>query len=348
MSHVKFYQDGLSGCIELDRPEALNALTVEMVCDISHALDQWHDDKTVSHVIIKSSSERAFCAGGDVRQAVSFIAADPIKSAEPYFAVEYGLDVKLASYSKPIISLVNGVVMGGGLGLARLASYMVISSNIKLAMPETAIGLFPDVGAAHFLRRAPLPAAVMIGMTGSIIGAGDAMAWQLADYHCPFDDFASLQTALGTARTPDEISACLHHYAKPAPDAQMYNSMSMIDQIFGQAQLADIVKEAARHQDDPLGAKWHHALQTRCPASIGLFWHLMRQKAPPKDAIAAIHIDYFLACKMMRRSDFPEGVRAVLIDKDNAPKWQPASIEEIDDQFLADLFDFAAMSPLPA
>ena len=348
MSHVRVYEHGLSAYIELSRPEALNALSVEMVQEITDALVRWRSDDSISHIIITSSSSRAFCAGGDVRQAVSFIKADPQQSAEPYFRCEYGLDVMIASYNKPIISLVDGVVMGGGLGLARLASYMVVSSTIKLAMPETAIGLFPDVGAAYFLRRAPLSAAIMLGMTGQVIGAGDAMAWQLADYHCPADDFAALKQALSAAQRDAEITAILKAHETSAPEAELADMMTEIDGIFGQNSLSDLLDEAAHLKQRPQPAKWHHALHTRCPASIGLFWHLMTQMPAPADAIEAIQTDYFLACKMMRRPDFYEGVRAVLIDKDNAPCWQPARIDQIDDQLLADLFDFAAMSPLPA
>ena len=347
MTHITLSQQGHAGLIMLDRPQALNAMTIEMVTQMSDALLQWEGDESIAHVIITSSSPRAFCAGGDVRQAVSIIAENPDKGASPYFDAEYGFDCILAVFQKPVIALVDGVVMGGGFGLARLADIMVVSSAIKMAMPETAIGLFPDVGASLFLRRAPLAAALMMGMTGAVIGAGDAMAWQMADYHCVADEFAALKDALCLARDEDAISACLEHYHSTPPEPHFAAQIDNITAIFGTGAPAEIAAKAQRHAQMGGEASWAEALAHKCPTSIALFWHMMTQERVPTSYVEAICRDYYLACKMTSRADFAEGVRAVLIEKDNAPNWCPATLSEIDHKMLVDLFDFTGMPPLP-
>lgn len=347
MTHIILSQKGHAGLIMLDRPQALNAMTIEMVAQMSAALLKWQDDDSIHHVIITSSSARAFCAGGDVRQAVGIIAENPELGAVPYFDAEYGFDRLLARFSKPVIALVDGVVMGGGFGVARLADIMVVSSTIKMAMPETAIGLFPDVGASLFLRRAPLAAALMMGMTGAVIGAGDAMAWRLADYHCTTETFAALQDELCQAQTKEELTACFARYQSAPPEPHFAAQIEDITAIFGTGAPAEIADKAQSNADKGGEASWAAALAHKCPTSIALFWHMMTQERVPSDYEEAICRDYYLACKMTRRADFAEGVRAVLIDKDNAPNWHPATLFEIDHKMLVDLFDFTGMSPLP-
>ena len=347
MTHIILSQKGVAGLITLDRPQALNAMTIEMVTQMSEALLAWDADDSIHHVIITSSSPRAFCAGGDVRQAVGIIAENSQKGAVPYFDAEYGFDRILARFQKPVIALVDGVVMGGGFGVARLADIMVVSSTIKMAMPETAIGLFPDVGASLFLRRAPLAAALMMGMTGAVIGAGDAMAWRLADYHCDAETFAALQDDLCKTQTKDEVTACLEGYHSAPPKPHFASQIDDITAIFGTGTPTQIAEKAKRHADKGGEASWAAALAQKCPTSIALFWHMMTHERVPSSYEEAICRDYYLACKMTARPDFVEGVRAVLIEKDNAPNWHPATLLDIDHKMLADLFDFTSMPPLP-
>ena len=347
MTHLILSQDGNAGVMTLNRPEALNALSIAMVRQMSEALDKWRDDEAIKLVIIRSSSARAFCAGGDVREAVSLIKEASDNGARAYFTAEYGFDRRLATFPKPVVALVDGVVMGGGFGVARLADYMVVSSHIKMAMPETAIGLFPDVGASYFLRRAPFAVALMMGMTGTMIGAGDACAWHLADIHCEADRFDALASALSQAESDDEVRAALSTYESAPPPAEMAHKLGLIEDIFNQDSLQNICDAAHRAQEDSHGAKWATALEERCPSSIGAFWYMMRHLDVPQTAAQAIERDFFLACKMTARPDFVEGVRAVLLDKDNQPHWSPRAISEVTDEVLADLFDFAGITPLP-
>ena len=347
MTHLIISQVGNAGIITLNRPEALNALTIAMVRDMSDALIKWQDDDTVKLVIIRASAPRAFCAGGDVREAVSLLADKPDDGTTAYFDAEYGFDKRLATFPKPVIALVDGIVMGGGFGVARLADYMVVSSTIKMAMPETAIGLFPDVGASYFLRRAPFAAALMMGMTGTMIGAGDACAWDLADYHCDAEMFDALLHELSQAQNDAQMRDILASYHQTPPPGDLAQKLPLIEKIFTKDSVPQIIACAMQAQDDSDVAGWYGALTQKCPTSITAFWHMMRHLEVPQSAAAAIERDYYLACKMTARPDFVEGVRAVLIDKDNTPHWSPHLIADITDDMIADLFDFAGMTPLP-
>ena len=343
MSHILFDQIGHAAIITLNRPEALNALSMGMLAEMRDALAAWEEDKSVKLVIVRSSSARAFCAGGDVREAVGQIKAANGAPATQYFQVEYGIDLLFTRFSKPIICLVDGVVMGGGLGLARNAHFMVISEQIKYAMPETAIGLFPDVAANLFLRDAGLPAALMLGMTGTIIGAGDVMAWGLADYCTPAEQFEALITALTAANSSDDIRAILTGFDIGSAPPHFAGMNDVIERCFS-GSLSDILAQLAAHPNQQAQI-WLSAMQSKCPASVGAIHHLLSQEAPISKA-EALNLDFKLALKMTARSDFVEGVRAVLIDKDNAPQWQPASLSDIDADFIDHLFDFTGLADL--
>ena len=355
LSQIEVKTENHLGIIRLNRPEALNALNLSMVTIIKDTLLKWLNDEAVNCILLTSSSSRAFCAGGDVREAVSLIKENPTRSAEPYFEAEYGLDLILTNYPKPIIALVDGIVMGGGLGLARLSKYMVISETIKCAMPETAIGLFPDVGASKFLRALPEPACLMMGMTGTILGAGDVIKWGLADFVMAADKFEALIKDLSTADNLSDtaIEAHLSRYqSQSMPDAHYYAHRDLIEAVFGQDTPQAIAKTAshfAKEEGDNanMATGWAEALTHKSPTSIALFWAMIKRLDEPASLTEAIQRDFYLACKMMRRADFMEGVRAVLIDKDNAPQWQPASLEDVDDDLLSSICDFTDMRLLP-
>ena len=354
-SQIVVKQQNQLGIITLNRPEALNALNLSMVSDIKEALENWLSDEAIKAVIVTSSSSRAFCAGGDVREAVSLIEKNPTLSAEPYFEAEYGLDLVIVNYPKPIIALVDGIVMGGGLGLARLSKYMVISETIKCAMPETAIGLFPDVGASKFLRCLPEAACLMMGMTGTILDAGDVMKWGLADYVIKADKFESLIEVLSSAdNLNDSVIATIleGHQSQTLPEPYYHPHFDLIADIFDKATPQEIEKAAKHHAEKEgekgeLAQQWSKALSHKSPTSIALFWTMIKELKEPESFSAAIQRDFHLACKMMRRPDFQEGVRAVLIDKDNQPQWQPATLNAIDDDLLSSICDFTDMPLLP-
>ncbi|MGC6530639.1 MAG: enoyl-CoA hydratase/isomerase family protein, partial [Candidatus Puniceispirillaceae bacterium] len=199
-------------------------------------------------------------------------------------------------------------------------------------------------GASKFLRRLPVGAAMMMGMTGTIIGAGDAMAWSLADAHVPASAFGDLKQALIGAENEDDIAACLAKFKALPPDPDFALKQDAIDAVFTADNLRTICDAASHYPDE----SWHDALTSRCPTSIAVFWYLMTKCPEPDTTADAIDTDYFLAVRLTSRPDFTEGVRAVLIDKDNQPNWHPATLDEVAEDFLESIFDFTAMSPLPA
>ena len=231
--------------------------------------------------------------------------------------------------------------MGGGLGLCRNGAIMIVSETIKCAMPETAIGLFPDVGASLFLREPGIAIGLMLGMTGQIIGAGDAIAWQIADKCVPFDRFDELQDKLcGCDSNISALEELVSQFEVSGPDPILAKQETLINSLF-HGTVTQIVERVAASADEIEQAKsWHHALTTRCPASI-LVIHRLLAKMPPSDSVSeALQLDFQIACRMMRRSDFSEGVRAVLIDKDNAPSWSPNNISYITENEIDAIFEF--------
>ncbi|MDB2390026.1 enoyl-CoA hydratase/isomerase family protein [Alphaproteobacteria bacterium] len=336
------------GVITFDRPKALNALSIEMVRVLHDQLNAWDQDESVSHVIIKSSSPRAFCAGGDVRYARELLQEDPVDGALDYFRAEYMADVAVAHFSKPIIALCDGIVMGGGAGIAQNCSHIIATDTTRFAMPETAIGLFPDATASLFLGRCPRPIALWLGLTGAIIDGADCMMLGLAHAVIKSTDVGALADAL-VACASSEIDDVVRRYQIDPGVPGLNAHRAAIDYIFGVEKAEDMVVRAddmARIKDDPYAAKMHTLLTTRCPTSIKVFIHLLGLSDTLDDEDAALDLDFKLALKMMRRPDLSEGIRAVLVDKDHAPEWSPSTLADVSDDMIADIFTHEGLPAL--
>jgi len=326
-SQVMIEQQLSTGRIILSRPEALNAVSREMCDVIIAALLEWADDARIDRVVISAVAGRAFCAGGDVRSIIPLLEQDP-SLGDRYFATEYTLDVLIAAYPKPVITIANGLTMGGGAGLLINASHPVITEAMDFAMPETAIGLFPDVGASLFYRRPPGATGLFLGMTGWRIGAGDMVALGLSSrvvasaredeliaavMEVPLDRLddalASFSQPPGAGPVADAAAWITSHFSKPDPVA---------------------IRRSLDGDDHPFAEKTRQALDTRCPLSIALTHRLLTDPMLcAETVIDAIRLDYRLACRMLRHPDFTNGVRAVLIDKHNTPAWQPATLDGV-------------------
>jgi enoyl-CoA hydratase len=348
--HIHFEVINGAGLVTLDRPTALNALTVEMVSDLRQALLDWRDDPAISHVVIASSAPRAFCAGGDIRQARETIIANGFDEADAFFRGEYLVDLAIAEFGKPIIALCDGVVMGGGAGLAEHCSHVIMSETTRFAMPETSIGLFPDVGASLFLGRCALPVARLLGMTGYIIHGADCMMLGLATSMVSSEQMAGLKQSLLDC-TASEIDQVIAEF-KIDPGVPVLNyHMPVIEHIFGGDVTPEKMQERAEdlarmRPNDKLVSHALTAFATRCPVSIKLFWRLLQIADGITSIGEALTLDYHLALRMIRRGDYIEGVRAVLVDRDNAPKWSPNSLMLVDKALLDALFDKDGLPPL--
>jgi len=349
-AHIHFDVIGSAGLVTLDRPKALNALTAEMVTDLRQILLGWRDDPAISHVVIASSAPRAFCAGGDIRQARETILTSGFDEADAFFRGEYLVDLAIAEFGKPIIALCDGVVMGGGAGLAEHCTHIIMSETTRFAMPETSIGLFPDVGASLFLGRCPLPVARLLGMTGYIINGADCMMLGLATSMVASDQMANLKQSLLDCAV-SEIDQVIAGFKMDPGVPALNHHMPLIDRIFGGDATPELMQERAEDLAlmRPNDKLVHHvvtAFATRCPVSIKLFWRLLQMADYITDIRAALTLDYYLAMRMIRRADYIEGVRAVLVDRDNAPKWSPNSLALVDAALLDALFDKDGLPPL--
>ena len=353
LSDIHFEQIAAAGLITLDRPEALNALSIEMVMALRERLTHWADDPSVTHVILCSSSPRAFCAGGDIKYASQLALSDgpdgTIFGAAPYFRAEYLADIALIQCDKPVIALCDGIVMGGGAGLAQHSQHIVMTESTRFAMPETAIGLFPDVGASLFLGRCPTPVARLLGMHGHRLGAADCLLLGLATAQVPSTSLAALKEKLLDCDVAD-IGSVIWQFQTDAGQAPLAAQRRLIDHIFADGPVESMRDRAANLAENMPENQFLGGVAagfvTRCPLSIKLFDRLLAETADVTDPVAAIELDFRLALRMTKRADFVEGVRAIVIDKDQAPQWTPNSLEAVTETMLDAMFDRAGLPAL--
>lgn len=346
MTDVLFEQVGRLGLITLNRPAQLNALTHEMALRIEERLLHWRDERAVAAVTIIGAGPRAFCAGGDVRAVWEEAHADPARLGPrnwQFYADEYRLNTLIKRYPKPYVALMDGVVMGGGVGLSLHGSHRIAGDATLFAMPETAIGLFPDVGATFFLPRLPGGTGMWLGLTGARLKAADCVAAGLCDLFAPSAREGALIAALGEAEFDGQpaaaVDAVLDRFrADPGP-AALPGLRPAIDRCFAGPTL-EAVLAALDAEPGDWAAEQAAALRRKSPTSLRLTFRALRlgRTMAFEDCM---RMEYQLARFCMTHPDFYEGVRSVIIDKDHAPTWRPATLAEADEASVA-----AAFAPL--
>ncbi len=329
---ILFEQRGHAGVITLNRPQALNAHTHDMAVAMHRQLEQWALDDDVALVIIRGAGERAFCAGGDIRALWKVCAEDPVTCRRFYWD-EYRLVALIHDYPKPCVALMHGHVMGGGAGLSVHASHRVAAENLSFAMPECSIGLFPDVGASWFLPRLPGRLGMYLGLTGLRIGAEDAVHAGIADVIVPRDAFDEIVKELAET---DEIEAVLGHHARRAGQGSLYMLGPLIDTAFGRDGVEEIIRELSDN-DGEWARTALKAMRSNAPTSLKVTFEQLRRGAS-LDFGDCMRMEYRLACRMATAHDFAEGIRARIIDKDSAPRWNPARLEDVDEAAVAAMF----------
>ena len=344
---VKFSVHGTAGLILLDRPRALNAISADMASAIRSAVSQWSHDDTITHIVISASEPRAFCAGGDIRALYRFVTEGREDQLIPHFREEYLADADIYECGKPVVALADGIVMGGGAGLMQSCTHSVVTDTTRFAMPESAIGLFPDAGASLFLGRCPRSVALLMGVTGRIISGADCLMLGLAKVLVPSARIAELRDAL-LASEAAEIDGVLDRFRTDPGPAPLQQHRTEIDHIFSGNDLCamrDRAGDLARLKGSSFAQEIHSAVLSKCPMSMHVFLRLIDMGDDIADLIAAYEMDFHLAIHMTARDDFREGIRAVLIDKTNDPVWQPARLEDVTPSMLDQVFD---RSGLPA
>jgi enoyl-CoA hydratase len=331
---------GNVGHVSLARPKALHALTHGMCEAMSEALLGWRDDPAIRAVIIDHAEGRGFCAGGDVALVRRSALEDGGAAGRAFFHAEYRLNHLLFTYTKPVVAFMDGVTMGGGVGISQPAKYRVATGNTLFAMPEGAIGLFPDVGAGWYLPRLPGRVGQFLALTGARLDGPECLWAGLATHYLPSERLAEAKARIVEA--PGEIAAILGDLSATPPDARLAGNSDKIARLFASDSLEDIVAALEADPSD-WAAKELKAVTAKCPATAKVALRQFAEGARLTDFADEMRSEYRLASRMMLRPDFAEGVRAVLIDKDNAPRWDPATPEGVSEEALDAIF-----APLPA
>ncbi|MCQ9131640.1 enoyl-CoA hydratase/isomerase family protein [Streptomyces hilarionis] len=308
------------GRILLNRPRALNALTTDMVVALDRVLAEW-EHTPLTAVVLASTGAKAFCAGGDIRTIREHSLAGDAGASERFFASEYRLNARIAGYRVPFVSLVDGLCMGGGLGLSVHGAFRVVTERAVLAMPETGIGFFPDVGASHFLPRLPGAIGMYLGLTGSRLDAADALYTGLATHFVPADGVEAVADALADA--PGEpVDVVLNRLAGRSPVAEsgLAAVRGDLDRAFGAATLGEIEKRL-RGLGTPWATAALAALEAASPQSLEIT-HDLLARGRQRTLRECLDAELALTRTTIRTPDFLEGVRAALVDKDRAPVWQ--------------------------
>jgi enoyl-CoA hydratase len=310
-----------AGVIELDRPHMLNALDLGMVRLIAEALEGWREDDSVGAVVVRSTSPKAFCAGGDIRAMRDAGMRGDDAAVEAYFSAEYALNALIARYPKPYTALIDGYAMGGGLGISVHGSARVVTERAALAMPETAIGFFPDIGASYFLPRLPGAVGWYLGLTGVRISGAAAVECGLATHFVHAADLPALEEALtGSGTDPTGIPA---RFAVTAPASELAGHRAAIERCFSTPDLDGVRERLAVEADREWAADTLAVLDRASPMSLAITVDLLRAGAGStlEDCLTR---ELALARRTAREPDFHEGVRAVLLDKDHRPLWSRA------------------------
>ena len=314
--------DGI-GHLTLNRPRAINALSHEMVRLMQSALDRWADDPTVRVVVIDGAGERGLCAGGDIVAIYADARAGGTASID-YWADEYRLDATIADHPKPVVALMDGIVMGGGVGISTHASHRVVEEGSTVAMPEVGIGFVPDVGGLFLLARAPGQLGLHAALTGTRLGPGDAIHLGLADSHVPRARRDELLAGLATG----DVDEAIARVATAPPPSPLADERSWIDVAYDHETIEDVLVALESHPDEaPRRAR---AVLTRSsPTSLKVTLRSFREAATDPDLHSALTRDLRIAARCLAGHDFPEGIRAQVIDKDRAPVWRPATLAEV-------------------
>jgi len=326
---------GALGHIRLNRPRALNSLTLDMVRTITRALDRFERDPGIAVVLLDGAGERGLCAGGDIR-AIYDSGRRRDGHAERFLREEYALNARIASYPKPYVAVMDGITMGGGVGVSAHGRHRVVTERTRFAMPEVSIGFFPDVGATWLLSRAPGEAGTYLAMTGEAIGPGDTIHAGLADTHVVSADLSALHDALASlapSATGGDVSRTLEALSRPPEPGLLRGNRATIDRVMSFEEVGEICGALERDGSE-FAARVLRAMTAASPTSLKLTLRLLRLGRSSARLEECLVREYRAACRALRGHDFYEGIRAAVIDKDKRPRWSPERLADVSDALI--------------
>ena len=326
------------GRLSLNRPKAIHALNLAMCDAMIDALVKWRDDDAVEAVMIDHSEGRGFCAGGDIRMLATSGAKDG-KEARQFFHTEYRLNHLLFTYAKPVVAFMDGITMGGGVGISQPAKYRVATEHTRFAMPETGIGLFPDVGGGWYLPRLEGRVGAYLALTGARLDGAECLALGLATHYLPSEKLAEAKERI--AVDPTRIGGILGELSVTAPPAGITQHIERINRLFASDTYEDIL--AALEAD---GGEWAEkelaTLHGKSPQTCKVALRQLKEGGEMHDFAEQMRQEYAIGSRVVQMHDFIEGVRALIIDKDNSPKWDPPTPEAVTEDWIDAIF-----APLP-
>jgi enoyl-CoA hydratase len=332
---------GHAGFISLNRPSALHALTLPMVHAMTQALLNWRDSDDVKCIVIDHAEGRGFCAGGDIAFLRNSAINDGGETGRKFFHDEYQLNHLLFTYPKPIVAFMDGICMGGGVGISQPARFRVATENTKFAMPETGIGLFPDVGGGWYLSRLEGRVGQFLALTGSRVAGPGCLALGLATHYLPSVALAEAKTRIANEDV-ERIDGILGTLSETPPPSKVVETLFQINRHFASDQYENILASLEGDESD-WAMRELATLRSKSPQTCKVALRQLAQSAALTDFADNMAMEYRIASRVIVRPDFAEGVRAVIIDKDNAPKWDPATPEGVTEVLVDAIF-----APLPA
>ncbi len=333
--------EGHAGFIGLNRPSALHALTLPMVHAMTQALLEWRDDPAVKCVVIDHADGRGFCAGGDIAFLRNSAMNDGGVSGLKFFHNEYQLNHLLITYPKPVVAFMDGICMGGGVGISQPARFRVATENTKFAMPETGIGLFPDVGGGWYLSRLEGRVGQFLALTGARIAGADCLSLGLATHYLTSNLLAEAKSRIATEDV-ERIDGILGTLSVTPPDSKIVETIVQINRHFASDRLEDILA-SLEGDDSDWAMKELATLRSKSPQTCKVALRQLAESLKLTDFADNMAMEYRIASRVLVRPDFAEGVRAVIVDKDNSPKWDPATAQGVTDALIDAIF-----APLPA
>ena len=332
-------REGVAGFLTLNRPKAIHALTQDMDHAMTEALLAWRGDEGVKAVIIDHSEGRGFCSGGDINLLRHSALTDGGESGRRFFYEEYQLNHLIFTYAKPVVSFMDGITMGGGVGISQPAKFRVATENTRFAMPETGIGLFPDVGGGWHLSRLPGRIGQFLALTGTRFDGSEALWAGLATHYLPADALPEAKQRIAAGH---EIAQVLAALAVKPPEPKIAAHAREIARHFASNRYEDILA-SLEADDSEWAAKELATLRTKSPQACKVALRLLAESEGLDSFADNMAIEYRIAARVLTLPDFAEGVRAVIVDKDNAPKWKPATPEGVSEAHVDAIF-----APLPA